>query len=699
MNHPEFNKLQSSVRSEAVKSNSLQAQVKTAFDHHRAGDLMTAARLYDDILEINPNHSDALQLSAMILSDSGAAEAASARYDHAINLAPNSAFIHNNRGVNLKRMKRFEEAILSFERALVLKPDYVQAQVNRGDTLRGMGRLDDARLSYEAALSDSPTDKTILRKLARVIRDLGFSEEALRLLQTQALQELDSADELMQLSELLQDTENYEAALEALSRILRREPNNAMCHFKSGILRHLLNRPFEALDSFHTAISLKPDWTEAYNNISVVLCSIERADEAIAVLNAALSIGEGSSEIYFNRGKALQQAKRYEDAIESYSLAISLDNKNAELHNNKGTALHRLNQFEEAICDYEKALELAPNYVKSWNNKGLALQDLFKFDDALINFNRATDIDPEYAEAYWNQALLHLLRGDYVEGWKLYEWRLRMEDAAKKFPSFDKPSWRGTEDISDKRLLIAVEQGLGDFIQFCRYVPLLLGRTSEVILEVPKILAPLIETLHPDITLAIKGETLPEFDVYCPLMSLPFVFGTTLESIPSNERYLQSDPKKVALWRERLGASARPRVGLVWSGSPTSKNDHNRSIALSDLVPVLGADYEWHSLQKEYRDADFEVLQQAQHIHQHQDDLHDFSDTAALMENLDFVITVDTSVAHLAGALGKEVWVLLPKVPDFRWLLDREDSPWYASAKLIRQDDQGEWGSVLATLG
>ena len=188
MNHPKFNKLQGSVKSEVAKSNSLRAIVQTAFDHHRAGDLMTAARLYDDILEKNPNHSDALQLSAIILSDDGATEAASARYDRAINSAPNNPFVHNNCGVNLKRMGRFDDAILSFERALELKPDYLQAHVNRGDTLRGLGRLDDARLNYEAALLNSPADKSIVRKLASVIRDLGFSEEALKLLQTQSIQ-------------------------------------------------------------------------------------------------------------------------------------------------------------------------------------------------------------------------------------------------------------------------------------------------------------------------------------------------------------------------------------------------------------------------------------------------------------------------------------------------------------------------------
>jgi hypothetical protein len=290
---------------------------------------------------------------------------------------------------------------------------------------------------------------------------------------------------------------------------------------------------------------------------------------------------------------------------------------------------------------------------------------------------------------------LLLLRGEYLEGWSLYEWRSKGDDAPAKFPSFSQPSWRGEFDISGKRLLIHAEQGFGDLIQFSRYAPMVLSKGAEVILEVPKPLVTVMQTLHPEVSIAVQGEPLPEFDFHCPVMSLPYAFKTTVETVPSSDCYVSADPAKVALWQEKLGATSATRVGLVWSGSATHKNDHNRSIALTDLLPLLDTPCEWHSLQKEYREGDLAVLEGVPQLHQHQDDLIDFSDTAALIECLDLVITVDTSVAHLAGALGKPVWILVPALHDFRWLLDRTDTPWYPSAQLFRQSEAGEWEPTI----
>jgi len=224
---------------------------------------------------------------------------------------------------------------------------------------------------------------------------------------------------------------------------------------------------------------------------------------------------------------------------------------------------------------------------------------------------------------------------------------------------------------------------------------LLLDRCAEVILEVPKPLVSVMQTLHPEVSIAVKGEALPHFDCHCPVMSLPFVLKTTLETVPSSSGYLRSSAEKVQRWADKLGVSRDKRIGVVWSGSATHKNDHNRSIPLLELSPLFDLPYEWHSLQKEYREGDLDLLSELPHVHQHQDSLSDFSDTAALIECLDLVITVDTSVAHIAGALGKPVWILLPYVPDFRWLLDREDSPWYDSARLFRQSDTSGWTGVV----
>jgi tetratricopeptide (TPR) repeat protein len=586
------------------------------------------------------------------------------------------------------------------DRALIKEdhPVPLDALLQSGINLHRASNYQAARFAYQKVLEQDGSNNAAIQLLILVELASGRFSHALELCDRSLQLDDQNANVHYHKASVLASLQRIEDSLLSFDSALFLDPHHIDALRDRALTRHEYGLHAEALSDFETLLELDPKNFEVQNFRGLALLELARIDDALSSFECSVEMRPEYIEGLHNYGNALILSKRYNEALAVFDKVIAIDHDFEPSLQRKGDALMHLNKLPQAINCFQAALRVHPLSAVTKNNLGTALHAQGQYDEAMHYFDAAICLDQEYPRAYWNKAFSLLLQGDYAEGWKLYEWRLRMEDAAKKFPSFDKPSWRGTEDISDKRLLIAVEQGLGDFIQFCRYVPLLLDRALEVILEVPKILAPLIETLHPDITLVIKGEGLPEFDVYCPLMSLPFVFGTTLESIPSNERYLQSDPKKVALWRERLSASARPRVGLVWSGAAGHDNDHNRSIALSDLVPVLGADYEWHSLQKEYRDADFEVLQQAQHIHQHQDDLHDFSDTAALMENLDFVITVDTSVAHLAGALGKEVWVLLPKVPDFRWLLDREDSPWYASAKLIRQDDQGEWSASISEL-
>ena len=306
---------------------------------------------------------------------------------------------------------------------------------------------------------------------------------------------------------------------------------------------------------------------------------------------------------------------------------------------------------------------------------------------------------PDYHEASWNKSLSLLLQGDYENGLPLYESRWESwnvsEIAGKRF--FAEPAWLGAESLQDKTILLYAEQGLGDFIQFCRYVKLVAGLGANVILEVPEALTCLMKGLDGISQLVTKGEELPFFDYQCPLLSLPLAFKTNLDTIPNPSRYINLDnyPNKIMEWKARLGSKLKPRVGLVWSGNPNHKNDYNRSILLMDILPFLPNQCEYVSLQKEVREVDKLTLDSNPHILNFAGHLNDFLDTAALIDNLDLVISVDTSVAHLSAALGKESWVLLPHVPDWRWLLDREDSPWYPSMKLYRQTSIGNWSSAL----
>jgi Glycosyltransferase family 9 (heptosyltransferase) len=292
--------------------------------------------------------------------------------------------------------------------------------------------------------------------------------------------------------------------------------------------------------------------------------------------------------------------------------------------------------------------------------------------------------------------MLRLLIGDFDRGWVKYEWRWKTESLALPKRNFSQPLWLGAEALDGKAILLHSDQGFGDTIQFCRYVPLVAERGARVILEVPRPLRELMSTLTGAEQIVSSGNPLPDFDMHCPLLSLPLAFGPQLETIPAATPYLRASSQSLMNWDTRLGSKHHRRIGLVWSGSPTHKNDQNRSIRLSSLLSLLDIEATFVSLQKDVRDDDVTILKNRSDLLHFGDALENFSDTAALISNLDVVISVDTSVAHLAGALAKPVWVLLPFVPDWRWLLDRNDSPWYPTARLFRQDDARAWDNVIA---
>jgi hypothetical protein len=318
---------------------------------------------------------------------------------------------------------------------------------------------------------------------------------------------------------------------------------------------------------------------------------------------------------------------------------------------------------------------------------------LGRVEDALGDLDRALDLAPGYAEAQWNKSTLLLLLGRYAEGWPLFESRWKTRLLRPAFRSFGQPLWLGQPSAAASILLHA-EQGYGDTIQFLRYAPLLTARGMQVMLELPPALIPLASGLRPGVAAYRPGEAPATFDCHCPLMSLPLACGTRLDSIPDSTPYLFPDAEREARWRELLGPRARLRIGIAWSGSPAHPQDRWRSIPLHVLAPLLELDHEYHVLQAEVRAEDRAALAVWPDLRRH--GLHDFADTAALIGEMDLVISADTAAAHLAGALGKPLWLLLPHVPDYRWLLGREDSPWYPTARLFRQDAHRDWNSVIA---
>ena len=361
----------------------------------------------------------------------------------------------------------------------------------------------------------------------------------------------------------------------------------------------------------------------------------------------------------------------------------------------QASSWHRQGRLQEALAVYDRILSLEPECVEALSDRGFIQQELRRYSEALASYDKAISICPDYAEAQFNKSRLKLLLGQYAEGWSLYEWRWKVDKYKIYFKDFKQPLWLGDQPIAGRTILLHAEQGFGDVIQFVRYVAMVEELGARVLLGVHPVLISLMQSLHGAFTLGTKLDALPAFELHCPLGSLPLAFKTEVDNIPTDIPYLFADPQRRDIWRVRLGNKVRPRVGLAWSGSAAHSNDRNRSMALRSLEPLLCLNFEFHSLQQEIRAEDQAALAGFSEILCHESELLDFADTAALVAEMDLVISVDTSVAHLAGALGKAVWILLPYAPDYRWMIERSDSPWYPTARLFRQSTIGDWGGVI----
>jgi hypothetical protein len=427
------------------------------------------------------------------------------------------------------------------------------------------------------------------------------------------------------------------------------------------------------------------------------LFSASLFDDALDNFNAALAISPCYLPARINKGAVLAATKNPDAALQIFDSVLLIEPRHLTAHYNKGLTLLEMNFSELALESFDTVLSLNPNYAEAHNGRGVALKNMGRLRDALDSFNAGSSINPDYVDANWNRSLSLLMSGRYGEGWRLYEWRWGREEI-KAQRRFHEKSWLGENDVSGKTVLIYPEQGFGDYIQFCRYATLLNDLGAHVILLVPAALVSIVSTMKMDIDVIEEGGGIPSFDYQCPIMSLPLAFRTEVASIPAAVPYLFSDSLRTIQWQNKLGEKKRPRIGLVWSGNATHTRDYDRSIPLSLFRPILDLPLEFHSLQIEVRSNDLEALSLSDRIALHTDELDDFADTAGLVEAMDLVISVDTSVAHLAGAMGKPVWILLSFVPDFRWMLERSDSPWYPTATLFRQPKIGDWKNVISEL-
>ncbi len=637
----------------------------------------------------------------------GRAYDARREFHQAVRLDPGNALAHHMIGAMDMQAARFESAAEHLKRAIALDPTDPIAHSNLGNALRELGRVEEALDAYAAALALQPRSPEVLNNRAALLSRLGRNAEALAdydralaISPGHARLHGNRASVLALLGRRDDAIAGYGQAI----RLAPQAPDNH-CHLAKLLAEAQQHR--EALAAYNQAILLNPKYAEAYMGRGVLLCDFGRNTEALTDFDRAIALEPRSGQAYSNRADTLRRLNRFDEALADAERAIELLPDDRRMLNNLANALFSLDRHDEAIDAYDRALQADPSHFSTWNDRGLSLHTLMRLDAAQASFDRALELRPDRAGVRFNRAMLLLLRGNFEEGWRDYEARKAVpsfhDDAG---PGCGRPEWSGLEPLAGRTLLLVGEQGLGDSLQFGRYAGLLADRGARVVMEVEKPLARLFSNLRGVERVVERGAAPPDFDTWALMMSLPLAMGTfTPEAIPAAP-YLGADPALTAAFAARMGPRVRPRVGLVWSGGfrpdrpDLWKLDARRNIPLRLLQPLGRTDVEFYSLQKG-KPAQDEPAELAAAgwdgptLIDWTPELDDFADTAALIANLDLVIAVDTSTAHLAGAMGKPVWILNRFDTCWRWLVDRTDSPWYPTARLFRQKRFDDWRPVV----
>jgi len=545
------------------------------------------------------------------------------------------------------------------------------------------GRSADAIEHLCMAIARDGRDPAFHHNLGNVLRACDRTTEAIACYERALTLAPASVDTLYNLGNTWQDLGQPERAIAYFEKALRIRPDAVELHSNLGTALQELGRLEEATACYRRALALRPDTVEALDN----LAGAQRAQGQLAAAKTgyerALSLQPNRIESLIGLGVVSRDLCRLEEAVACYEQVLALSPDHPETLNNLGLALVDLGRPREAITHYERALAIQPERAETHNNLGIALEREGRYDDAFASYGRALTLKPDYAEAHFNRSHALLQTGQFDEGWKEYEWRFTV---ARYDRNFDRPRWSG-EPLAGQSILIHAEQGFGDTLQFIRYVPAVAERVGRVLLEVPGSLVRLARTVADVSQVLTAGDPLPEFDCHCPLLSLPEVFKTDLATIPDAVPYLSVPPEASIGWAQRV-AAAGFKVGLVWAGNTPGAFD------LQSLQPLwkIGG-ISWFSLQVGDGSADVSSLEGVE-IVDLSPWLTDFAETAAAVCHLDLVISVETSVAHLAGALGRPVWIVFPKAPSWRWLIDREDNPWYPTARLFRQRTGDDWLAV-----
>jgi tetratricopeptide (TPR) repeat protein len=597
----------------------------------------------------------------------GRLQAAEQIYRRILDVEPGHAEAIHLLGVLAHQVGRNDVAIEYIDRAIRLNGEQPAFHYNLGEAHLALHRTAEAVACYRRALELKPD-------FAEAHNDLGSA---------------------------LQDQGQLAEAIACHRRAVELRPHFAEAHYNLGNALRGQGRVAEAIVCYQRALELKPDYANGHNNLGSALHEQGRIDEAIACYQQALALQPDFAGAYYNLGNALKDRRRVAEAIPCYQRALALQPDLAEAHCNLGIAWKDQGNLDAAMASFQRALELKPDFVEAHCNVGLLKKNQGKLDEATAWYRRAIELKPDYADGHLNQSLLRLLRGDFAEGWREYEWRWQTRQSRPR--QFQQPRWDGGS-LAGKTILLHAEQGLGDTIHFIRYAPLVKQLGATVIVECQRALERLLAGCPGVDRFIAQGDELPAFDVHAPLLDLPKLFRTDLTNLPASIPYVRAAPELIDRWQRRLAQFDGFRVGIAWQGSPTYVDDRYRSIPLVQFAPLAAVPgVRLFSLQKgagreqlAETGGRFSVVDLADEL---DESSGPFMDTAAVMANLDLVIASDSAVVHLAGALGVPIWVALPLVPDWRWLLDRSDSPWYPTMRLFRQRRIGDWQGVFEEIG
>jgi len=632
---------------------------KKALAAYQRGDLAKAEAHCLSTLSAKSDFFDALHLVAIVQSRSGRHSAALDNFDKALRLQPYNAELINNRASALTEAKRYEEALAGYDSALAIRPNYVDAHNNRGCALMEMQRYEEALTSYSKALILDPDNAEFINNLGRALTSLR----------------------------------RYPEALDCYDDALALRPDYAEALINRGVTLNELKQFADALTCFDKALANSPDHLDALLNRGNALFGLKRFAEAAEAYDRLLALSPKRSDVYLNRGVALTKLGRFEQAFKNYDEAFRHNGDAAQILIHRAMTLMEMGETNKAFDTIDQLIEARPNYPEGHNTRGMFFIQLGRLPEAITSFRRAVELRSDYPEAAWNLGYLLLLYGNFIEGWRHYESR-RIQKGTT-WTRLKGPEWQG-EPLEGKRLLLYMEQGFGDALQFVRFVRVAARLGAKVILGVYSPLAELLRMMDEKPIIVRHGELAPDCDYHAPIMSMPLILGLDEKQIPADVPYLRADAARIAAWKERLPQSTL-RVGIAWQGSAS---DRERWVPLKKFAPLSRVPgVTLISLQKtdgldqltdlpagmtvETLGPDFDAGPDA------------FLDTAAVMMNLDLIVSIDTGIAHLAGALGLPVWIALKYHPDWRWLLERDDSPWYPTARLFRQRQKGEWTPVM----